>query len=65
MSGSFSLLFQDVTELLVPAANPWGSSPSVLEAKELAAGRYEFTMQSGDIISVVAPNYSFKPTAGI
>ena len=36
---------------------------SVLEAKDCGSGKYELTMQSGDTISVVAPNYAIKVTA--
>jgi len=58
----FTLTFNGVTELLVPASHPWGSSVSVLSAQDTGTGRYEFAMQSGDTITVVAPNNSFKPT---
>jgi hypothetical protein len=62
--GPFSLVFGEVTELHVPSAFPWGASVSVLEASAMPIGRYSFSMQSGDTITVVAPNYAFKPTAG-
>ncbi len=58
----FSLVFNAVAELVLPAAFPWGPSVSVLKAKVSVAGRYEIEMQSGDTITVVAPNHSFKPT---
>ena len=58
----FTLTFSGVTELVVSASHPWGSSVSVLSAQDAGAGRYEFAMQSGDTITVVAPNNSFKPT---
>ena len=58
----FTITFSGVTELLVPASHPWGSSVSVLSAQDTGAGRYEFAMQSGDTIIVVVPNNSFKPT---
>lgn len=58
----FSLVFNAVAELVLPAAFPWGPSVSVLEAKVSGIGRYEIEMQSGDTITVVAPNHSFKPT---
>jgi hypothetical protein len=57
----FSLTFTDVTELSVPATYPWGPSVSVLEVADRGAGRYDFVMQSGDTITVVGPNNSFKP----
>jgi hypothetical protein len=58
----FSLAFSGITELVVPAAYPWGASSSVLSAKELAGGGIAIEMQSGDTITVVAPNNSSKPT---
>jgi hypothetical protein len=58
IAGTFSISFEGVTALVVPACQPWGPSVSVLGAKELGTGQYEFEMQSGDTISVVASNYS-------
>jgi hypothetical protein len=58
----FAVVFSDVTELVVPAHQAWGSSVSVLEVVEQGPGRYDFAMQSGDTITVVASNNSFKPT---
>ncbi len=57
----FAITFTGVTELLVPSDFPWGPSASVLEVKDQGSGRYDFAMQSGDTITVVAPNNSFKP----
>lgn len=56
----FSLIFSAVTELVLPAVFPWGHSVSVLEARVSGSDRYEIEMQSGDTITVVAPNHSFK-----
>ena len=61
--GHFSLVWSDVEELVVPRKNSWGESASVLSAQAVAPTRYEFQMQSGDVIAVVSPNYSFKRTA--
>lgn len=58
----FVVEFTNVSELVVPAANTWGTSVSVLEVHDLGTGRYDFAMQSGDTIRVVAPNNSFEPT---
>ena len=58
----FAITFNGVTELLVPSGFPWGPSVSVLEVTYQGSGRYDFAMQSGDTITVVAPNNSFKPT---
>jgi hypothetical protein len=58
----FTIEFSDVRELVVPAMEPWGPSASVLEVIAHETGSYDFVMQSGDTIRVVAPNHSFKPT---
>ena len=60
---AFTLTFSGVTEVSIPSSAPWGVSVSVLEAKDCGSGKYELTMQSGDTISVVAPNYAIKVTA--
>ena len=52
-SESFTIVFTDVTELVIPAAWPWGRSVSVLDARDTGAGRYEFEMQTGDTIVVL------------
>ena len=57
----FAVELSNVSELVVPAIDAWGSSVSVLEVLDHGAGRYDFAMQSGDTIRVVAPNNSFKP----
>ncbi len=59
----FTLTFSGVTEVSIPSSAPWGASVSVLEAKDCGSGRYELAMQSGDTISVVAPNYAIKGTS--
>ena len=59
--GPFALQFDEVTELRAPAAMPWGPSVSVLEAS-FSGGVANFAMQSGDIVTLVSPNYSFKRT---
>ena len=58
----FCLTLSGVTEVVVPATQPWGPSGSVLAAKQLAGGGIAIEMQSGDTITVVAPNNSSKPT---
>jgi hypothetical protein len=54
----FAISFFDVTELVVPAKQEWGSSNSVLEVLDQGTGCHDFIMQSGDIIRVVASNHS-------
>lgn len=63
----FMLTFTNVRELAVSADFPWGPSVSVLEVSEPEAGRYEFMMQSGDAIVIVAPASTFEllPLSGL
>lgn len=56
----FIVRFHGVTELSVPFNHPWGLSISVLDVAINEDGRYEFSMQSGDVIVVVAPTRSFE-----
>jgi hypothetical protein len=51
----FSIVFEDVTEVSIPAERPWGPSQSVLEVDGVEPGRYVFVMQSGDEIWVSSP----------
>lgn len=53
----FSLIFTEVSHFVVPVELPWGRSVSVLEATESGVGRFEFKMQSGDVIVVMALGY--------
>jgi hypothetical protein len=59
--GPFSLVFAGVTELHVPSTMPWAPSVSVLEAA-FSGGVATIAMQSGDTVTLVSPNYSFKQT---
>lgn len=58
--GPFKVVFNGVTRLTIPASDSWGPSVSVLEFRDDGTGLYEFAMQSGDTITVVAPNHSFE-----
>src|SRR4051812_7623932 len=57
----FEVAFSNVSQLVIPAMSTWGPSSSVLQVSDTGGGHFEFAMQSGDTISVVAPNNSFKP----
>jgi len=48
----FLIVFDDVTDVSIPAERPWGASHSVLEVDCVEVGRYVFVMQSGDEIWV-------------
>ena len=58
--GPFTVVFNGVTNVIIPASDSWGPSVSVLEFRDCGKGLYELAMQSGDTISVVAPNHSFE-----
>lgn len=58
IQGPFSLMFVDVTELHVSATMPWVPSASVLAATVTAGGCITIEMQSGDVVSLVSPNFS-------
>lgn len=57
---SFSIAFDEMTELTIAATHPWGASSSILEAGSRGNGRYEFALQSGDTITIVAARFSFR-----
>lgn len=49
------LRWTGVTSIEIPHGAPWGPSAQILEGRgPLRNGRYEVTMQSGDMISVCA-----------
>lgn len=58
----FCTIFTEVRSLSVPSEFTWGRSSSVLEMRELPEGKFEIEMQSGDTISIIAPNPSFRRT---
>lgn len=60
LPGDFIATLQRVSMLSVSAIQPWGESVSILEAAEVSAGRFEFAMQSGDTITVVARSIRFE-----
>ena len=59
----FLIVFEDVTEVSIPAERPWGSSQAVLEVDGVEAGRYVFVMQSGDEIWVASPREPIRAVA--
>ncbi len=60
MPGAFTLTFEAVVGLSVPAEMPWGRSIPVLKFVDASAGRHEFAMQSGDTITVTSMKPSFE-----
>lgn len=50
----FSIVFNDVTEVSIPAECPWGPSQALLEVHCVEPGKYVLVMQSGDEIWVAA-----------
>jgi hypothetical protein len=50
----FSIAFEGVTEVNIPAERPWGPSQAVLEVDCVEPGNYVLVMQSGDEIWIAA-----------
>lgn len=46
----FTVVFESVTEISIPAEHPWGSSQGLLEVDCVEPGQYVLVMQSGDEI---------------
>jgi hypothetical protein len=59
----FSIVFEDVTEVIIPSERPWGPSQAVLEVDGVEPGRYVFVMQSGDEIWVSSPREPIRAVA--
>ncbi|MET0356960.1 MAG: hypothetical protein ABW044_09285 [Cellvibrio sp.] len=56
----FKILFTNVTLLSIPHSEEWGDSASILELATLNASGYQIQMQSGDLITIQAGNFSFE-----
>lgn len=52
--GDRTLTFSAVSRLIVPRAQEWGPSTSILAFFQSADGRYRIEMQSGDVIEIDA-----------
>ena len=58
---AFSLVFTRVTKVEAPRQQPWGPSASIGALHQPSASRFEFEMQSGDVIAIEAEQFT---TAG-
>lgn len=56
--GIYQLAFEGFRTLDFPRHQPWGRSCSVNVARQIAAQRYEFELQSGDVLRVEATSWS-------
>ena len=56
-----SLQFDEVTNIQVPHESPWGDSVFI-NGVSGANGTCKIEMQSGDLISISATSYKFKPS---
>ncbi|MDO8331937.1 MAG: hypothetical protein Q7T36_15840 [Fluviicoccus sp.] len=54
------LVFEGFTKLDFPRAEPWGASQSVNTVQEKAPGVFEIELQSGDVLHIVAPHWSYR-----
>lgn len=54
LQGPFTIVFNNVSKLVVPAKHPWGHSSSVFEVRRSQPDKYVFVLQSGDEIMVTA-----------
>ncbi len=52
------LVFDGVTEFTAPRRQPWGPSVSVNSAKQVAPGKFEVEIQSGDVLCISAAAWS-------
>jgi len=55
---SSTIMFSNVTELVVPKTHPWGESVSVNHVRLIDETYVEIEMQSGDTIKVYAESAS-------
>ena len=60
----FSIVFSQVTEVSIPAEQPWGPSQALLEVDCVEPDKYVLVMQSGDEIWVVADREPVRTTQG-
>lgn len=58
----FSIAFDNVTEVSIPAEQPWGPSQALLEVDCVEPGKYVLVMQSGDEILVAAAKEPVRVT---
>ncbi len=58
-----TLVFYEVTAVVLPREAPWGTSNSINEARTLKGGKYEIEMQSGDTLRFSARSWSMHISA--
>jgi hypothetical protein len=60
----FSVTFEGVTEVSIPAERPWGPSLALLEVDCVEPGKYALVMQSGDEIWVASEKEPVRHLVG-
>ena len=55
-----TLAFAGVSNMTLPRTQPWGRSQSINSATERKKGQYEIEMQSGDLITIEASEFSLS-----
>jgi len=58
---SHVLVFEGFTNIELPRRESWGPSSSVNSARQPAYGVFEIELQSGDVIRIEAPRWTFLP----
>jgi hypothetical protein len=57
---SHVLVFEGFTALEFPKQQPWGPSSSINAVREPQPGCFEIELQSGDVLRVQAPHWSYR-----
>lgn len=60
---SHVLVFEGFTALEFPKQAPWGPSSSINVVRESQRGCFEIELQSGDVLRVQAPHWSYSEEA--
>lgn len=55
------LVFEGFTHIELPRGESWGPSASINTLAQLPEGVFEIELQSGDVIRIKAPHWSFFP----
>ena len=56
----FTIQFTNAKLLVIPHAEEWGGSNSILETTKMTATEFQIQMQSGDLIMIAAKSFSFE-----
>ena len=54
-----SLVFEEFVSIELPRRETWGRSASVNAARQIGPGLFEIELQSGDILRIEAPRWTY------